>query len=298
MKEVKGKKKLQMGKLFQLLRGAPIQWMSVACRRMATTKQTDHLTVTEMSTRKEILAEATVTEIKNESETVKRLTLQVQNRDFTFKAGQWVDTFIPSVETVGGFSMCSSPGLLQSAGILLLAVKFSKHPPAHWIHTKCKIGDTLLLRAGGDFYFDPKPEEGGVNVLLVAGGVGINPMYSMVSHMADLNAGARRRYPGKMVLLYSAKTFTELIFKNHIEEISSNNPNILAHFFATRDPSVTAPVHARRIGREDIEKVLKDLGAKKLKVYMCGPSRMIHDMEDHCFACGVIEKQIFYERWW
>jgi len=46
-----------------------------------------------------------------------------------------VDFFIPGVETVGGFSMCSCPGLLQREGVVELAVKYTKHPPAHWIHT-------------------------------------------------------------------------------------------------------------------------------------------------------------------
>lgn len=31
--------------------------------------------------------------------------------------------------------MCSSPGLLQREGVVELAVKYAKHPPAHWVHT-------------------------------------------------------------------------------------------------------------------------------------------------------------------
>lgn len=287
-----------MGKLFPLMRGISIQRMSQICQRMMATKQTDHLSVTEFSSRKELITSATVTEIKNESETVKRLTLHVQDREFSFKAGQWVDTFIPTVETVGGFSICSAPGLLQSAGLLVLAVKFAKHPPAYWIHTQCKAGDTVLLRAGGDFFFNPKPEDDPVNVLLIAGGVGINPLFSIASHVADINSGPHGPYKGEVKLLFSAKTFSELIFKNYLEEISSNNPNISTEFFATRDSAASPPVNGCRISKEDIERVCQQLGTDKLKVFMCGPSNMVHDMEDHCFACGVTEEQIFYERWW
>lgn len=50
-----------------------------------------------------------------------------------------VDVFIPGVEKVGGFSMCSSPGLLQREGVIELAVKYSTHPPAHWVHTKVTL---------------------------------------------------------------------------------------------------------------------------------------------------------------
>ena len=44
--------------------------------------------------------------------------------------------FIPGIETVGGFSMCSSPLRLQETQLLELAVKYSKHAPAYWIHTQ------------------------------------------------------------------------------------------------------------------------------------------------------------------
>lgn len=37
---------------------------------------------------------------------------------------------------IGGFSMCSSPGLLEREGVLELAVKYTDHPPARWIHTE------------------------------------------------------------------------------------------------------------------------------------------------------------------
>lgn len=53
-----------------------------------------------------------------------------------FKAGQWIDMFIEGVEVVGGFSVCSSPLQYQSDKVIELAVKFSDHPPANWIHTR------------------------------------------------------------------------------------------------------------------------------------------------------------------
>lgn len=56
--------------------------------------------------------------------------------NFWFSSLFRVDFFIPGVSVVGGFSMCSSPGLLEREGILELAVKYTAHPPAHWIHTE------------------------------------------------------------------------------------------------------------------------------------------------------------------
>ena len=68
------------------------------------------------------------------SPSVKGYRLKVLNREVTFKPGQWVDVTIPDIDTVGGFSMCSTPLALRTKGILELAVKQSDHPPAQWMH--------------------------------------------------------------------------------------------------------------------------------------------------------------------
>lgn len=44
--------------------------------------------------------------------------------------------FIPGVDTVGGFSICSSPIRLAETGELSLCVKESDHPPAEWVHNR------------------------------------------------------------------------------------------------------------------------------------------------------------------
>lgn len=43
---------------------------------------------------------------------------------------------IPGVDTVGGFSITSSPMHLRRTGDIHLAVKNSESPPSMWVHTK------------------------------------------------------------------------------------------------------------------------------------------------------------------
>lgn len=71
------------------------------------------------------------------------------------------------------------------------------------------------LRVGGDFFFDPSPSDPSVDLLLVAGGVGINPLYSILLHTIDLlHASEGRGYNiGSAHLCYSAKNIQELLFK-------------------------------------------------------------------------------------
>jgi hypothetical protein len=65
-----------------------------------------------------------------------------------FRAGQWVDFFIPGVEKVGGFSMWSPPSKLDKESKLDLAIKASTWPPANWVHTQAKIGSKLSIKIG------------------------------------------------------------------------------------------------------------------------------------------------------
>ena len=53
-----------------------------------------------------------------------------------------VDMTIPGVDKVGGFSMYSPPGQLRKEGVdptLDLAIKYSDHPPAKWVHTQVMV---------------------------------------------------------------------------------------------------------------------------------------------------------------
>lgn len=73
--------------------------------------------------------------------------------NFWFSSLFRVDFFIPGVSVVGGFSMCSSPGLLEREGILELAVKYTAHPPAHWIHTEVNKISCWLWHLALVFHF-------------------------------------------------------------------------------------------------------------------------------------------------
>ena len=80
------------------------------------------------------------------------------------------------------------------------------------IYLQCCVGSKVHMRVGGNFYFDPKPDDSCPDLLLIAGGVGINPVYSIVRHVADISP---YQHTGKTVLLFSAQNQDELLFKVH-----------------------------------------------------------------------------------
>ncbi|KAF4020732.1 hypothetical protein G4228_012797, partial [Cervus hanglu yarkandensis] len=195
---------------------------------MKSKRRPDHLERTADVVRQEVVSAAKVCGVASESPSVKRLRLLVADKDFSFKAGQWVDFFIPGVSVVGGFSICSSPRLLEQERMIELAVKHTNHPPALWIHNQCTLDSEVALRVGGQFFFDPQPSDASRNLVLIAGGVGINPLLSILRHAADLyreRASKGQGYEmGTVRLLYSAKDTSELLFKSkHLNRLSSES---------------------------------------------------------------------------
>ncbi|MBN3314356.1 OXND1 protein, partial [Atractosteus spatula] len=273
-------------------------------RKMSSRRKTDHLERTANIYRQEVLYPAKVCGILNESNNVKRLRLAIPDKDFTFKAGQWVDFFIPGLSKVGGFSICSSPGLLEGEGVIELAVKYSAHPPAHWIHTECTLDSEIAVRVGGDFYFDPRPSDPAVNLLLVAGGVGINPLFSILLHVADLYRERAREGSGyepcSVKLFYSAKNTEELLFKNTIIGLSKEFSEKVSCNFHVTQQETKIDTHLRPYISEGriSQKILKEHLSENTLCFVCGPPPMIEYVSGQLQCLGLSEEKILFEKWW
>ncbi|XP_032531419.1 oxidoreductase NAD-binding domain-containing protein 1 isoform X2 [Chiroxiphia lanceolata] len=232
-------------------------------------RKMDHLERTANNFRQEVITQAKVCGITNESETVKRLRLAIANKDFTFKAGQWVDFFIPGVSVVGGFSICSSPGLLEREGILELAVKHTVHPPAHWIHTECTLDSEVALRVGADLHGYQESKGNGHKL-------------------------------GTVKLYYSAKNTSELLFKKNILGLMNTFPGkITCCFHVTQQRSqickeLQPHVTEGRISKKDLEKHVSN----NTSWYICGPPPMIESISKLLSNIGVPGNRVFFEKWW
>ncbi|NWH48413.1 OXND1 protein, partial [Fregata magnificens] len=102
----------------------------------------------------------------------------------------------------------------------------------------CTLDSEVALRVGGDFFFDPQPGDSPVELVLIAGGVGINPLFSILLHIADLH-GYRNGYKmGTVKLYYSAKNTSELLFKKNILGLMNAFPGkITCRFHVTQQSS-------------------------------------------------------------
>ena len=98
-------------------------------------------------------------------------------KSFTFKPGQWIDTYVPHLPKPGGFSFISTPKTFHDNGTASLAIQTTDNPPSKWLWQENIVGQYLIIRVGGNFTFPPQlpaPELGSIRFLqFIAGGVGI-----------------------------------------------------------------------------------------------------------------------------
>ena len=191
--------------------------------------------------------------------------------------------------------MCSAPATLQSDGLIDLSVKFSTWPPAHWIHTQCQEGDEIRFRFGGDFFYDETQHPADHSLLLVAGGVGINPLYSIIKHVQHLDHINSGQGPSQVSLLYSAASSDELIFRDDIDKIKT----ISSQYFVTRQAGLEDDdTNNRRINKDDIEKCLSMSDSARTVCYLCGPPQMVDTVREWLRDIGISNSMIKYENWW
>ncbi|XP_057294089.1 oxidoreductase NAD-binding domain-containing protein 1-like isoform X2 [Hydractinia symbiolongicarpus] len=263
----------------------------------------NHVDRTKDVLREKVFSTATITDVQAISPTIKWLNLTVDNANLTFRPGQWLDLHIPNLPVVGGYSMCSTPALLKKEKQLHLAVKYSDHPPAVWVHTKCTKGDKVSIQIGGEFLYNVAAEGLKQDTLLIGAGVGINPLYSVFKHISEVhecNKDVKKCF-GQTTMLYTATSLKELIFKDDMDLITSSHDKMTSFYFVTRETGLNNKnIIERRITEEDLSDAVKSTTSDipNLIAYLCGPEPMMLSMKGALVKLGLHEDNIRYESWW
>ncbi|CAK0803824.1 unnamed protein product, partial [Prorocentrum cordatum] len=270
----------------------------------------DHLTRTADEPRQEVVSDARITAIREETPTVREISLEVSNPAFTFRPGNWVDFFIDGCPKVGGYSMCSVPAELP---VLRLAVKRSQHPPAAWCHSEAaQPGADVQIKAGGKFDWEVcrvgsvepglahriRDSAGVGHLLLVAGGIGINPLYSILQAATTTPRESAPELQ-RITLLYSASRPSELAFRGHLERLASKDDRIRLALHATRSEEEPWSGPSGRIGDAQLDAALADAAVPPEEVlsYVCGPPKMTDELVA-LLRARVPRARVRFEKWW
>ena len=275
-----------------------------------------------------------VVAIAGETPTCVRVTIRVHGGNdgattkFAFEAGQWVDMW-PADSTeagvgsaVGGYSIASHPRDLAADGTIELVVKRSRHPVATWLHDSARVGDNVYVCAGGGDALRVDAAELAHHAVLVAGGIGITPLMSIlreVAHVAQTrvvdNHGSTA--PIRTSVLYSTKSedeFALLPAMRAAAEAASPRLEVDFHLRVTAPLGAVSPgMQVGRIERSHIADVVSKLAAAPRAALMmggakddvamptafvCGPPAMADDVIAHLVSCGLMSDRIKCERWW
>jgi len=136
-------------------------------------------------------------------------------------------------------------------------------------------------------------------VLLIAGGVGINPLASIYFHIFDLiRQGKGHTNCQKVHLVFSARNSDELLFKSKFDEITKQEPDVFSvNYIQTRE----ADSSDNRLNKDKLSSTLEaNFPSSKDKIicYLCGPPQMIKDLNQDLQALGIPKGNIKYELWW
>jgi predicted ferric reductase len=129
------------------------------------------------------------------------------------------------------------------------------------------------------------PEQG--ELLLIAAGIGITPLMSMLRHLAD------RRDPRPLTLIWSNRTHTDILFQDELEQMRSALPGLTVHHVLTREQDWDGPT-----GRLDKDMLGRLLGGvdRGCHVFLCGPPPMMDAVERGLTSLGFSGQRIHTER--
>ncbi|KAI7171819.1 hypothetical protein D0869_00397 [Hortaea werneckii] len=298
-------------------------------RSMATVRSSlPHEDRTAAEPRESRLEPVVLSNIRQINENIRLLRLNAADPNHTIKflPGQWLDTFIPGLPKAGGFTITSTPSEARPSShlspFLELAVQKSSNPPAQWLSRPEDeiIGQKLVVRVGGSFTWPPpKLDAGSIDrLVLIAGGVGINPLISILSHL--IRTG---QHPKEIHFIYGTKATPELdrhsiLFLTRLMDLVgiANDPNITLSLYLTGTGDDGAIDHgnfpnrtfARRITELDLTRALDGYkeslyGAEHDRqgtvCYVCGPQKMTDEFVDFLSAQpGMARDRVLCEKWW
>jgi ferredoxin-NADP reductase len=230
---------------------------------------------------------ATVKGLRSETPEVKTLTLSLPEWT-AHRPGQHYDVRLTAEDgysTQRSYSIASEPA--REGEIDISVERIVDGEVSSYLLDTIKVGDRFEVRGpiGGYFVWDRSI---GGPLLLVAGGSGVVPLMAMLRHRAV--AGVKD--PAR--LLYSARTYEQIIYAKELEMLSRNSGLTVAYTL-TRSQPPGWKGYTRRIDDAMLKEVSGPLGPGAL-AYICGPTALVEAVADGLERVGLPAEHIRTER--
>lgn len=159
---------------------------------------------------------------------------------------------------------------------------------SHTINWQWAIGYTIEIKApGGEFYLELSGRE---PVILLAGGVGITPLMSMIETV--LQRADRR----DLLLFYGVRNSGEHIFRDRLKELAGRHANFnVLTCYSQPGPEDVAGRDYHIQGRVSLELLKRALPSPDFDFYLCGPGAFMAGLHQQLTDWGVPIGRIHYE---
>jgi ferredoxin-NADP reductase len=183
------------------------------------------------------------------------------------KPGQHVDVRLTGEDgyrAQRSYSIASAP---ESRNVMLTVERIEDGEVSPYLSIDVQAGDKFELRGpiGGHFVWSAA--QGGP-LFLIAGGSGVAPLMAMLRHRAAVSS----KVPA--TLLYSSRTFEDIIYREELERLAAANAGLKIVHTLTRKQPAGWRGGARRIDR----KMLEAEGfppAARPHIFICGPTQLV-----------------------
>jgi len=174
----------------------------------------------------------------------------------------------------------------------LLAPPDKKDAPpglvSNYFHDQLRVGDIVDVKApDGQFHLDLTRTS---PVVLLAGGVGITPLLSMV------NAVAAQQPAREVWFFFGVTNSTEHIMREHLAKLSAEMPSLRLHVCYSKpseeDTHRQACHHAERVSVELLKRLLP---SNQFDFYICGPAPMMSSLVEGLKVWDVPDSRVFFE---
>ena len=228
-------------------------------------------------TRKLIWRVAEVSKVIEETPRVKSLILDVPGWP-SHRPGQHVDVRLTAedgYQAQRSYSVTSEP---ESGQVVLTVERIQGGEVSSYLAANVQPGDRLELRGPIGGYFVWTVAVGGP-LFLVAGGSGIAPLIAMLRH----RAAVKSTIPA--ALLYSARTFDDIIYRQELDWMAARNDGLRVAYTLTRRQPPGWIGGARRIDGRMLEGIRLPASARP-KVFICGPTSLVESVAQFLLGLG------------
>jgi ferredoxin-NADP reductase len=225
-------------------------------------------------------------ELVDETAQAKSIVLELDDWS-GHRAGQHVDVRLTAedgYQAQRSYSIASAP---EDGYLTITVERLDDGEVSPYLVDELRRGDRLELRGPIGGYFVWEASLGGP-LLLLAGGSGVVPLRAMLRHRVAGDSTVPVR------LLYSARTFDEVIYRDELVRLAGDD-GIDIRFTLTREWPEGWSGYRRRIDRELLMEVAWPPEERPL-VYVCGPTAFVEIAASTLVELGHDARRIRTER--